>query len=89
MNLILLLENPHLGNLNDEDADVMFGGSRSERKICHAGWKREWKASRRTGAFGCLRMSCRNKEAASVAFDTEGFSKRTCLPALRDLSAHS
>lgn len=74
---------------DDEWADVIFGGSRRDRYVCQAGWKRTWKASSMTGALGSLRSSCRNNDAASVALDVDGFSNSTCFPALMDLSAHS
>lgn len=69
--------------------DSMFGGSRRGRKAEKVGWKRIWNASRRTGAFGCFKVSCLKSMAASLAFEVEGFSSKTCLPAFNDLSAHS
>jgi hypothetical protein len=57
--------------------------------ICQVGWKRGWNASRRIGGLGCLSSSWRINDAASVAFEVDGFSRRTCLLAARALRAHS
>jgi len=70
-------------------AYVIFGLSRSDKKVWNAGWNRAWNASRMMGAFDCESDSCRNKDAASSAFDVEGFSRRTCFFALSAFNAHS
>lgn len=71
-------------------ASAMLGGSMRVRKFCHAGWKRICTASRtiKEPPFSCKR-GLRKRDRASEALETEGFSKRTCLPAFRALRVHS
>ena len=60
-----------------------------ERKRSQDGWKRLWAASRRIGALGRESSGRWNRVDASEELDTEGFSRRTCFPARRALTAHS
>lgn len=66
-----------------------FGASHRLRNRSNAGVKREWKASRSTGALGWESRGERNRISASSALEVEGFSSRTCLPFFRALSVHS
>lgn len=69
-------------------------GSKSERKKVQEGWKRWWNASRRIGGlvrFGSeegRREGWRKSDFASVALETEGFSRRMCFPARREERAY-
>lgn len=64
-------------------------GDRREKKARQAGWKMEWKASRRTGLGDGREVWNLKRAFASVAFEVSGFSKRSCFPVQSARIAHS
>lgn len=58
-------------------------------KSAQEGKRRLWKALRRAGALCCENSASRKRISASVELETDGFSRRTCLPTRIERSTHS